>query len=295
MKRLILFSAIVALNIGCAKQKALEDTYSVSPEEAAVESAMSALSGASDEQAGESYAVVRSSSENMFAAVQNLILPQAHASMFCDRAIFQACSLGVREATYNSCSPGGRTASLNGYVRLTYSQSNCSFNAGDSVIRSYDLELAGPRGGVATVSSAVQADYRGTSYGGGGKLTRTAGGYDVDVLGKHIVLNFRGRPLYNVSVRTLSPIGLTGTLNRSNRLADGGQLEVNHNLAGFTALFQPHNLQWTSGCCHPVSGTLDVQWAGSKTGSAQVTFNSCGSASYSDGVQSNDLTLSYCE
>jgi hypothetical protein len=296
MKKYLFASSLVLLSISCAKQNAADSALTVSPETAVVETAAAAVGDVSDEQANENYAVLQSSnSMSKYALVQSLIFPSAHASGFCGRAVAANCSQGMREADYSDCNPTLNT-SLDGFVRLTYSQSACTLSStGDTVTRTYDLTLSGPHGGVATVSSASASDYRGTNYGGGGVLTKTASGYSVDVLGKHIALNFRSIPLYSVSIRTLSTLQLTGTLSRASRVWSSGQLEVNHNLAGFTAVFQPSNLQWTSGCCYPVSGSLSVQYSGSRTGSATVTFNGCGTANYSDGVQQKTIALNYCE
>jgi hypothetical protein len=118
----------------------------------------------------------------------------------------------------------------------------------------------------------------------------------MDLHGKHhSFVGRRGREVYNVSLRTLQPIVITGGLSRANRLVNSGQIEVNHNLAKFTALITPSNIQWSSDCCHPVSGSLSVTYSGSKTGTSTVTFQGCGSAQVNDNGQSEDIELSYCE
>jgi hypothetical protein len=294
MKKYLLTSALFLLSVGCAKRNAVD--MAVDPETAMVETAAGAVGGISDEQADDNYAMMASSSDfSKYALVESLLFPQAKASGFCGRAVAANCSMGMREADYDSCNPTSST-SLDGFVRLTYSESACTLSVnGDTAARTYDLALSGPHGGVATVTSASASDYRGTSYGGGGVLTKTASGYDIDILGKHIQLNYRNIPLYSVSIRTLSTLQLTGTLDRSNRTWTSGQLEVNHNIAGFTAILQPTNLQWSSSCCYPVSGSLSVQYSGSRTGSATVTFNGCGTANYSDSVQQKTIALNYCE
>lgn len=297
MSRLKLISVLACIwMVGCGPKSQDSQTV-VSPEEATVESAMAAVSGLADEQSGESYARLQSQARpDMYAAVRELLIPSAHASGTCDRAVFSPCSQGTREVTYQSCRPTLTAASLNGYVRLTYSDVNCAMtSAGDAFTRTQNLDYDGPRGGTAQISSDPAPDYRGTTYGGGGKTTRTATGYTFDLSGKHVRLAFRGRDLYRVSMRTLNPLVVTGTLARAGRELDGGELEVNHNLVGLTAVYRPHNLRWQNGCCYPVSGTLDVEYSGSRTGSATVTFNGCGTATHSDGVQNVSLALSYCE
>jgi hypothetical protein len=294
MNRLTILTLSITLTACGLKKQNFSAT--VSSEEATIETAVGSISGISDNQSGENYLAINSSlKEKIFQEMQNLFLPQAIADGGCLRPVFEACVNGVKEATYNNCQINTK-ASINGFIKLTYSQANCSVSAaGDSVNRTYDVVLTGPRGGQASLSSANSADYKGNVYGGGGQLTKTAGGYSIEVLGKHVALNYRDHNLYNVSIRTLTPIEITGTLARQGRLVNSGQIEVNHNLAKFTALFEPQNLQWQSGCCYPVSGTLSVTYSGSRTGSATVTFNGCGLATHSDGVQEKPIVLSYCE
>ncbi len=295
MKKLsLILTALIA--VGCAKKELATqqaDTQ-VDPDEAAVESSLATIGALADEQIGESYARWQAQ-PTPIEVVQRLILPQAHAESLCQRAIYASCNSGVRRADYSSCAITLRS-NLEGYVQLQYSQASCSLSGiGDSVTRTYDLQLSGPRGGVARVSSATAADYRNQSYGGGGTLARTASGHSVQVNGKHLELSFRGRPLYNVSVRTLANLGLSGGLSRSGRTLDGGQLEVNHNLAGFTAVYEPHNVQWSGSCCYPSSGSIDVTYSGARTGSATLTFLSCGLAQLVNGTETKTIQMNYCE
>jgi hypothetical protein len=168
-------------------------------------------------------------------------------------------------------------------------------STGNTVTRTYNLEISGPRGGKINHSSDNRSDYRGTSYGGGGRLVKTAAGWDLSVLGRNSVLSFRGKNIFDVSVRTITPMNITGSLSRAGRVVNGGQLEVNHNLAGFTSVITPTNLQWSNTCCHPISGSLAVTYSGSKTGSATVSFHGCGSASVNQGGQTSVIQMSYCE
>lgn len=295
MKNIILVLTVLSLT-GCGLKKQ-DFSAQVSNEDAAVETGIGAISGLSDNQAGDSYLAFNNSfKEKMFQEMQNFFLPQAIADGGCVRPIFEACNNGVKEAIYNNCQPANSTATINGFIRLTYSQANCTLaSVADKVNRTFEVQITGPRGGTAGISSANKTDYKGSLYGGGGQLTKVANGFDVDILGKHISLDYKGIELYNVSIRTPSTVHIIGSLSRQNRLVDGGSIEVNHNKAKFTALFEPHNLQWQSGCCYPVSGSLSVTYSGSKTGSATVTFNGCGLATHSDGVQQKPLVLNYCE
>ena len=274
--------------VSCAQKKAGLDT-AVDPEAAVIESATSLISGMADDQVGSSFAVRTPNWK------QEALLPIAFASG-CSRAVYNTCQSGIKSEDYLNCSPGLSNFTLNGNVTLTYSNSICDMTSiGSSVTRSYDVNLSGPRGGELNISSSIKADYTGNNYGGGGRITVTNSGWNLDVLGKHKTLNFKNKTLYSVSARTISPLVITGSLSRASRVINAGQLEVNHNLAKFTAVFSPQNLQWANSCCHPIGGSLNVVWSGSKTGTASVTFQGCGQAQVNENGQTKDIELSYCE
>ncbi|MCE3011236.1 MAG: hypothetical protein LW875_11560 [Proteobacteria bacterium] len=291
-KKVLVSLMLIGLVAGCGKKE--EAQTSVDPVEATMESGLSVISGMADEQAGSGYAIMNKS----LPSVWDVLAPQAAvASSACSRALSSSCVSSRRSASHNGCSVGAGLVTLTGQVDLTYSQSSCLMtNNGDSVTRTYNVQFEGPRGATLSLSSAVETDYRGSSYGGGGRLTKTASGFDLEVFGRHSQLvSSRGRQLYDVSVRTLSPLSISGSLSRSSRTVISGSLEVNHNLAGFTAVFTPTNLQWSGSCCHPISGSVSVSYSGAKTGSATVNFNGCGSAQVNQDGQTQTVELSYCE
>ena len=290
MNKLTFTLALVLLTTGCAKKLTEDSDATVSNITAEVESGSTAVTSLLDEQAGNNYAVATPSSKSIF----EIALPKSYA-LDCMRPYFATCSSGVKTATYSGCDIGAFT--LSGTAQLQYSQSLCSMNLnGDSVTRTYNLQRVGPRGGTLTVSSDSKADYRGGSaYGGGGRLTKTATGYSLDILGKHKNLSIRSRSIYDVSIKTIAPLQIIGGLDRANRTIQSGKLEVNHNRAGETAVWTYNNVQFSSLCCHPISGTIDVVWSGSKTGQAQMTFQGCGLAQVTEGGQSTQVDMSYCE
>lgn len=290
MKKLTFALILVAISTSCAKKLTEESDLVVSTTTAEVESGSTAISSLLDEQAGSNYAMATPASQSIF----EFVVPKSYASD-CMRPYFSVCNSGLKSANYSSCEVGAFT--LSGSAELQYSQSACTMNSdGDSVTRTYNLQRVGPRGGTLTVSSDSKADYRGGSaYGGGGRLTKTVTGFNLDVLGKHKSLTFRDRPVYDISIKTISPLQITGGLARANRTIQSGQLEVNHNRAGQTAVWTYNNVQFSSLCCHPVSGTIDMTWSGAKTGSAQMTFQGCGLAQVTEGGQSTQVEMSYCE
>lgn len=293
-KRILSLLMASALVGACAKKNDDGASADSSPgeTESAVEAGLTVVSGMMDEQANASLAL---SSERVRNSPWALLLPEAFAAN-CSRAVANTCSSGVRSALYDDCAVAGTLRTLNGQVDLTYSQAACTLASnGDSVTRVYNVTVNGPRGGSYTLSSHSATDYTGATYGGGGVLTKTSAGWNVQILGRHSSFTLGGRERMSVSVRTLSDLQVTGGISRASRTVSGGQLQVNHNRAGFTAVFAPSNLQWSSSCCHPTSGQLAVTYSGSKTGSATVTFNGCGSASLSESGQTTSLALSYCE
>lgn len=291
------FTALaLILSVGCAQKKEAAD--SVDSVEAANEAGIVALSGMADEQSGSGFAIYRTEPRLLKQDVLELLIPSAHANSLCSRAALQTCTAGSRSIDYSGCSIGASQFSIRGEVDLSYSDTSCSMSTtGNSVTRSYDFTIAGPRGGSVTHSSAVRESVvDGTSIGGGGRLTRTAGGWDLEILGKHTIgTGRRGRTVFDVSVKTTAPVQVTGGLSRASRVLDGGQVEVHHNLAGFKAVLTPSNLQYSAMCCHPVSGSINATYSGSVAGEATLSFEGCGSATLTkDGVNSS-VSLTYCE
>ena len=284
------YSLILLLAVGCAK-KITEDTeLSIPATTAEVESGSSAVTALLDEQAGSNYAMSTAPQKSIL----EFITSKAYAAT-CMRPSFSACQSGIKAATYNGCEIG--SATISGTAQLQYSQAGCTMNAtNDMVTRTYSLERSGLHGGSLLTTSSAQSDYRGgAAYGGGGRLTKTASGFSLDILGKHKALTFRGKSVYDISIKTIAPLLVSGGLDRSNRNIQSGQLEINHNRAGRTAVWTYNNVQFSSQCCHPVSGTIDIVWSGSKTGSAQMTFQGCGLAQVTEGGQSSQVEMSYCE
>lgn len=291
--KLITIAVIFAVTQGCKNKTADEDVSSVNDVEAVVESGMTAVSGSLDEQSNSSFAFQSVKSNSIWST---LLIDKAYAAS-CSRAFLQACSSGVKQIDYSNCSTPNGVRQMEGNVKLTFSNSSCTMSAnGDSVTRTYNTEISGPRGGVVTNSSDAAQDYRGTSYGGGAKITKTASGYNLDILGKHKRMQRNGRQLFDVSIRSLQSLEVTGGLGRSARHVSNGQLEVNHNLAKFSSVITANNIQWGDCSCYPVSGSLSIAFSGSKTGSSTVTFtNECGVASLEENGQITKIELSYCE
>lgn len=282
---------VILFMTGCAAKNSGDPSVAVDPIEASVEAGVTAADGTIDDQNGSVYAL----RSPVRASFLDLLEERASAAS-CVRAVGMACSAGVRQTSYNDCSGVNSSRDFNGSVTLTYSQAACTLSSnGDTVTRTYSVQISGPRGGVVSNSSSAHTNYLGSSIGGGGQITKTAGGYSLAILGRNSSLSYNSRTLYDISVHTSSPVSVLGSLSRSSRTLDGGAIVVDHNLAGFTATFAPSNLGYSASCCHPVSGSMSVTFAGSKTGSGTITFNSCGSATVNYNGSTSDIALSYCE
>ena len=291
LKKILIPFFILSL-VGCNGQ---ENTGSVANEDVAtsVEDAVNTLGVAMDDQANEAYATnIKKSYPEM---IEEFIFPKAYASN-CTRPVNMACNSGVKLSEFQDCSIFHGNAIASGWISLNYSELDCSLDVdGKKVARTYDYEIVGPRGGQHNITSSDQVDYRGNTIGGGAELTKVAGGWELDILGKNRTFIINGRTRRNKSIRTLQPLEIQGGIRRSQRRVNNGQLEVIHNLAEFTATYTAVDLQYSSSCCHPVSGSLSVDFAGSIEGSGTVTFNSCGSAQIERNGEVQDVTFTYCE
>ena len=287
MKHSQILTLILAsiLATACARQKA-DAEGELNGLNSSVEGGITSVNAVIDEQAGASFAASEKPSPYFYAEMLfEQILPKAYA-VSCARAFDQACNNGVKQIAFASCDlPRG--FKFSGRIQMDYNTTSCSMsNTGDQVVRTFDYDISGPYGG------AVLAV---TSDGGGGRLTKTAPGWTAEILGKHKVLTFRGKQKMNLNISTPSPINITGSLQRNGRVVDGGSYQVVNNLAGFTALYEPHNLTYTSACCHPISGTLNVTFTGLVIGTGSVTFNGCGSATLNRNGVDQEIELNYCE
>jgi hypothetical protein len=286
-------TAFSLLLLPACGQKATDATDSIDPVESSVESGITAANGVMDDQQGSTYAMLRAPARSLF--LEMISIPTAEAAS-CVRAVSMACSAGVRTSSYAGCSGVDASRSFQGSVTLNYSQAACTMASnGDTVTRTYNVAITGPRGGVISNSSDPHTTYGGSSISGGGRLTKQAGGYALDILGRNSVVTRNSRTLVDISVHTSSPVNVIGSLARGSRTLDSGAIVVDHNLAKFTATFTPSNLVYSAACCYPVSGSMAVTYTGSKTGSGSVTFNSCGSATVNYNGTSQDIALSYCE
>lgn len=187
---------------------------------------------------------------------------------------------------------------VNGEVLRTYNNSVCSISqTNDSFLREHQLEFQHIYAqAVLKTSSREQRNYLGEDIGGGEQLTKIAGGFELDILGNNLEINRRsGFKHMDVSLSTLEPYVIKGTLRRAGRLVESGQIKIDHNLTQYTAIWTAKNLLWNSDCRCPVQGLLEVDFRGRRVGGASIEFYSCGFATIStDQGDTRTLRLPRC-
>lgn len=220
------------------------------------------------------------------------------------------CATGGRKsASYPNCTAGGSEQIYEGSVLLQYSDtSGCTLNdQGENVTRTLSITRTlqysdYPRFNdtVLTTTTEEHSDYRGVEYGSGTRLTRVASSpdtFELEILGVHKVLtNSKGRKVYDVSIRTTTAVTVSGDVG-TDRTLSGGAIELVHNTAEYVATITPSGLRYHStACCHPVSGTLSVEFSGKVLGTGTITFSStCGRATLDREGALTDLALHGCE
>ncbi len=292
MKKLLILTALSSLLLNCRGAKN-QNQLSSSDVTSSVEDVVNTLSSVMDDQSGESYARYDKNKNILF--LKDLMLPKAFAAQ-CIRPIQQACVNSARTSSFIDCSTSLGEVLASGNIELNYSSPVCSMGqTGDEVIRTFDYELIGPNGGQWQVTSLNHNDYRGVTMGGGSKLVKTAAGYDLNILGKRRQFIKNAVLRLDKSVRTLEPLKVTGGLDRNSRRVTDGVVEVAHNIAKITTLLSAENLEWSSSCCHPVSGRLSLMYTGAKQGEGSVEFTSCGQAQIDLNGEVENVQFSYCE
>lgn len=286
---LMVFLCLAA--VGCQKAAVAPDSSDVS---ASVEDAVTSLSAILDDQNGSSYASAFYK-PTLQESVSAILLPKAWAAS-CVRPGLLTCSNGLKSTQFDECDQSNGRVKASGQIDLDYSDAACGLTAvGSSVTRTFSYALTGAQNGELNVTSDSLEDYRGNLIGGGSTLTRVTGGYQLAILGQHKILTRNGRQIRNHSLRTLSPIEVSVGLARDQRVISNGELEVAHNLAGMTAVYRSQNLEWSQTCCYPVSGSMTVEYSGSKEGTATIDFLTCGQAQVQIGDEVKNVEFSYCE
>jgi hypothetical protein len=227
---------------------------------------------------------------SVLGRLADLVVSPAYAATCGLLNRFSECSGGVRSKDFGSCSYNGLT--FTGSVALTFSDTTaCSVNdAGESATRAAEFNIVNKSGDTLAVSST----------GGGQKLTRQGpGAFKYTVLGMNRVLtDSTGEKQFDISTKTLEDISVTGS-GRSDRVANGGKLQITHNLAGYVTELVPENLTWSTGCNCPVSGKLVGSTTGQQgkrtvTRDFVVEVTACGKATVTVEGDVNEVEFDRC-
>lgn len=241
------------------------------------------------QQVGEAMVSIDESSGNSSGTVTRSSFLEAS----CSGVSFAACGATVSSTAikdFAGCTVAGGLVSVTGNVSLTFTgtgSGTCTIPSnGDSVSRipAFTATLVG---GAAFTASALTAS--------GQVLTRTgASSFTLNNTGIHqVYTSADGDVLADVTTTTTSDITISGT-TRTNRVVNGGALQITNNLTTQVCTLSPNNVEWTSASCNcPTSGV----WTGScSTGEAlSVAFTStCGSVDTMFGTTSKTLTIDRC-
>lgn len=227
----------------------------------------------------------------------------------------QACTSSSLSQNLGGCTiANGDT--LTGTITLTCEDSAgtsplCScytlanqLGTGLSITRTGDVTRTLVRSGLGiTLSSAAHFDYRGDSYGGGVKLTRSDLGssYSVQIKGIRRSVSSGGSIISDLSIKTTSNIEIGSTLGRSGRTISGGSVQIANNLDRSLTTLTLKTVQTAggaSGCCHPIGGSATLT-SGART--LTVSFSgppsaACGTISVAEtGKSTYQKLLSACE
>ena len=295
MLKVATLASILILSTACGKKAELNEDVVIAD---SVEAAITALAGAADEQSDSEFAAYKSTPEKKVLDALNILNPlqTAQAAVCFGRAVGQACNSGVRSKTYSLCNIIGTAQTINGSVSLNYSDNSCDFSqVNQSLTRTFDVTRKTPWGAEIRVFSDDHTDFEGNTYGGGGKITRLASGFNIEVLGKHKTrTNFLGREALDISLKTSSPVHFNKLL-RNGRIVDGGALVIAHNLANYKVTLQPSQLTYSTSCCYPVGGSITATYEGVIDGSGTVIFTGCGQATISRDDNSYPIEFNSCE
>lgn len=225
---------------------------------------------------------------NPMAIVRTSILEAS-----CNGASFGACGATASATAvknFNGCTIVGGLVSVSGSVSLTFAGSGanaCTMPlVGDSVSRvpAFTASLPGGAGSFAM-----------TALSTGQTLTRTASSTFAfsDSGIRRVYTAGNGSVVADMTTSTTSDISISGT-TRTDRVVNGGSIQITDNLNSQSCTVTPNNVAWTSTSCNcPTSGT----WTGSCTTNESIAVeytSTCGRVNSTIGSTSKTLTIDRC-
>lgn len=224
-------------------------------------------------------------SENLIA---KLILPEANATS-CSGTGFAACNgSGVIVRSFAGCTVGA--AVFSGDVTLTWSNGGaCTLAATTQFItRVPNFTVTGRRGATLSVTKTGAVGQKMTWASGAG-ASRV---FTLSNDGINRIFTAASTTLFNQTTATSGDITITGT-SRTSRVMTGGSLNVTNNLTSVVCNYVPTNVTWAGDTCNcPTSGS----WSGTCSNGKSTTLNitGCGTASYTEGADTQAVTFDRC-
>lgn len=219
-----------------------------------------------------------------------------------------SCIGAAKSLDWNNCNVG--TSTLSGGWNETYSSAGCCTTFGNGCSQTRTAYAAGgsvvtrTTGATLTTTSETHTAYDNTPIAGNSGITTVlAGGTrTVNINGLHRILRGSGgTKFFDHSIKTSTPITLTGSRQTINRVVTAGVVDVYHNLDNYKAVHTFSGgtpVTWAlANCCHPTSGVITTVFSGAKTGTTTLTFSgTCGVATFVDtDSSSTSITLNQCE
>jgi hypothetical protein len=254
--------------------------------ESTLEAGITNLMGTADEAGNQDFVAQSTLTlpvENLLDWISNpLRVPEAWAIGSCTgRSFKSSCVDGKREAVYSDCRIAKTPYTLKGLVSLAYNTAaiadGCELDdTNDALTRTTDITRTGSFGGTTRTTSENRTTWDGAIVSGGATLLKTDTGFSLSQAGFHrIRVGSRGKTIYDLTIQTINPLQISGSLSRSTRTITSGSARVFHNLPKFTTTFSVANLTFSADCCYPKGGTITA----TRTGSNEVstaTFTACG-------------------
>ena len=312
ISKLVISALILVLATSCGR-KNKEDTVGYLNESSLTEEVSKSIGSALDANESNSSNSAKMSSSDLEAKGLNSNYLFGNQ---CNMQVLSAsCSIdsndgsSVRRSELTNCSVEtprfGVTLQLSGFSQLKYSSTSCLLDSvGDKVTRTYDLQYTNSNNATAHIRSTSETfsdpiTGESVTVGGGAELTHENNGWSLNILGRNITFTrASGNKAIDLSIKTTSPIVGHGYRYDGSRVVESGTIEVYHKLAKSKVTHRIHNLQYTTQCCHPTGGSIDLDYQGtSEAWSGTITFGGCGTAQLlkAGAMNAENLELKACE
>jgi hypothetical protein len=218
-----------------------------------------------------------------------------------------SCSSQTRTINWNSCVLANTSVVLTGGWTETYSGSDAStctlpLNVGNSVTRKTNSiqTKSFPSGITINTDTQGGTTWDGTTLSNAGINIAKINSVNINhrsvtINGLHKTMKQNGRTIYEHYITTSSPLQFIGNKTNGGRILSSGSMVLYHQLLSYKAAQTFSNVKWEiSNCCYPTSGSIQITYTGSKTGTATLAFTGCGTATYTSGQSNENITLNEC-